>query len=200
MARSIASDHGEKRRSILKAAAAVFADNGYERASMNQVALRAGVSKALIYHYYASKEVLLYDILEQHLNSLLEVLLAVDRQAQQPEKNLQALVAALLQAYRGADDEHRLQLEGSGSLPANQQRALTDIQRRIVRCFSEEIVAIRPDIASTHPQRIFPITMSLFGQLNWFYQWHRPRRGISRENYAALATELFLGGLKQLAL
>ena len=48
----------EKRNSIIAAASSVFQEFGYERASMNEVARRAGGSKATLYNYFPSKEAL----------------------------------------------------------------------------------------------------------------------------------------------
>ncbi len=39
--------------------------------------------------------------------------------------------------------------------------------------------------------------MSIFGILNWFYMWHRPGRGISRDAYARLAGDFVIGGLRE---
>jgi AcrR family transcriptional regulator len=70
MPRGLARDHAAKRDALRRGAAAHFARNGYERASMASVAAACGVSKALIYHYYDSKEALLFDLLHEHLSSL----------------------------------------------------------------------------------------------------------------------------------
>ncbi|ANE77373.1 TetR/AcrR family transcriptional regulator [Dickeya solani] len=48
----------EKRQAIIDAAAQLFQETGYERASMNEVAKRAGGSKATLYNYFPSKEAL----------------------------------------------------------------------------------------------------------------------------------------------
>ena len=40
--------------------------------------------------------------------------------------------------------------------------------------------------------------MSVFGVLNWYYMWHRPGRGLSREDYADLVGEFVMGGLRAL--
>ena len=54
MVRTIAKDYDDKRRHILTVAAEVFAREGIARASMNEVARACGISKANIYHYYAT--------------------------------------------------------------------------------------------------------------------------------------------------
>jgi AcrR family transcriptional regulator len=194
VARPIAKDHREKRSAILKQAAIYFADHGYDRASVNGVASACGISKSLIYHYYDSKEQLLFDILHSHLTALYEGLIAL-QPAADPEVQLRQLVRKLLQMYRGADAEHRLQLQSTTALPKAQRHILADIQRSIVNEFSQAICAAAPEYLGQDSDHLRPLTMSLFGMVNWFYLWHQPGRGMSRESYADLATEILLGGL-----
>ena len=197
MARPIAKDHREKRSAILKQAAVYFADHGYDRASVNGVASACGISKSLIYHYYDSKEQLLFDILHSHLTALYEGLLSL-QPAADPEVQLRQLVRKLLQMYRGADAEHRLQLQSTTALPKAQRHILADIQRSIVNEFSQAICAAAPEYLGQASDHLRPLTMSLFGMVNWFYLWHQPSRGMSRKPYADLATEILLGGLTRL--
>ena len=197
MARPIAKDHREKRSAILKQAAVYFADHGYDRASVNGVAGACGISKSLIYHYYDSKEQLLFDILHSHLTALYEGLISLPPAAD-PEVQLRQLVRKLLQMYRGADAEHRLQLQSTTALPNAQRHILADIQRSIVNEFSQAICAAEPEYLGQASDHLRPLTMSLFGMVNWFYLWHQPGRGMSRESYADLATEILLGGLTRL--
>lgn len=199
MARTLAKDHTEKSRAILKTAAKVFADTGYDRAAMSQLALACGISKASIYHYYSSKETLLFDILKHHLTDLLDGINAVTLSGNNPKADFHKLVAGVLEAYRGADSEHRLQLEGMRFLPADRQQDLADIQRQIVKRFSSAIRQVAPTFFDQNPDKLRPVTMSLFGMLNWFYLWHQPGKGISREEYAVMATDLLLGGIDRLA-
>jgi len=46
----------ERRRQIIEAGAALFAEHSYEEISMRQIATAAGVSKPLLYHYFPSKK------------------------------------------------------------------------------------------------------------------------------------------------
>ncbi|MEU5218120.1 ScbR family autoregulator-binding transcription factor [Streptomyces sp. NPDC020807] len=51
------------RQAILEAAAAVFADRGYERATVGEILVRAGVTKGALYFHFASKEDLALGVL-----------------------------------------------------------------------------------------------------------------------------------------
>lgn len=200
MACTIAKDHDEKRQAILKTAARFFADTGYDRSAMSQLAIACGISKASIYHYYDSKEALLFGIIDNHLSELLARIEAADTLSSGADKNLRNLVTALLLTYRGADNEHRLQLEAMRFLPKQQQKKLTLVQQKIVSIFSDAILANDPKLFAENPDDLRPMTMSLFGMLNWFYLWHQPKKGMTREDYGALATDILIGGLAKRSL
>ena len=198
MVRSLAKDHDQKRASILKTAAGFFAARGYDRASMNDLAKACGVSKALIYHYHDSKEALLFDILHNHFNQIITAISGVD-QTLANDEILRQRIDALLTSYRGADDEHRLQLSAMDALPDEQRAKLTAMQRQIVKYFADDIIRINPSLGHDKDHLITPVTMSLFGMMNWFYMWYQPAKenegGITRRGYADLAADIFLGGI-----
>lgn len=197
MARSRASDYDDKRDAMLHRAAIVFSRDGYDRASMAGLAAECGVSKALLYHYYASKEALLFDIVRNHLEELIDAVDGADDRTLEPASRLRALVGALLSAYRDADAEHRVQIEGMRLLPEAEQEILKGLERRLVGIFADAIRALNPP-AFEGRQLIKPVTMALFGMLNWFYMWFREEGGITREGYADLATRLLVSGVREL--
>lgn len=189
MPRGIARNHDEKREMLRKGAAVYFARHGFDRASMNATAREIGISKALIYHYHDSKEALLFDILDTHLSELVAV---VEEAA---PKGLRALIAAVLDAYEDADAEHKLQLESLSALPPDMQAPLLAAQRYLVEAMSTAIEAIKPGLDADRQRAA---TMTVYGILNWFYMWHRPGKGLSRQAYAELAADFVAGGLERL--
>ena len=82
MARTQAADYEAQRRAILDHAAEAFADAGYAACTMADIARRSGASKARLYHYYESKEAILYDLLDRHTRELLDLSLAARERAQ----------------------------------------------------------------------------------------------------------------------
>lgn len=197
MPRARARDYDEKRAALLHRAASVFARDGYDRASMAGLAAECGVSKALLYHYHASKDSLLYDIIHDHLEGLIEAVEAADDEGLPPRRRLEALVAALLEAYRDADDEHRVQIEALRLLPEERQERLRALERRLVALFAEAVRDINPEAFRDRPL-IKPVTMSLFGMLNWFYMWFREEGPLGRDEYAGLATHILVAGVRSL--
>lgn len=164
---------------------------------MALIARHSGVSKALLYHYYPGKDALIFDIIHSHLAGLEQAVVAADTPDAAPEARLHALVAAVLETYRDADDAHRVQLNASAALSDAQRHEVTQIERRIVRRFAEVLSAVNPGLAAPGGA-LMPVTMSLFGILNWAYMWFRDGGALSREDYARLATTLVLNGVKGL--
>jgi hypothetical protein len=109
------------------------------------------------------------------------------------QRRLIAICTALLDAYRGADAEHQVQISSLKLLPRTQQDVLKELERRLVTIFSEAIAALLPSVAK-QPDTLKPLTMSLFGMLNWHYLWFREGKGMTRESYALMAANLILAG------
>lgn len=195
MARTRAADFEDKQRLILDGAARVFAEMGMDKASMALVAKRCNVSKALLYHYYASKDALIFDIIHSHLVDLETALAAADRPDFGPHDRLRLLVRQVLENYRDADDRHKVQLMATTALSPEQMQEIQAIERRIVRYFSAVIRQINPDLDRERPL-LMPVTMSLFGMMNWVYMWFREGGPVSRDDYADVATTLILEGVK----
>jgi TetR/AcrR family transcriptional regulator len=192
MARPRATDYDDKRRAILDRSAALFSEHGYDRASMSRIAEACGVSKATLYHYYTDKDELLFDVIRFHLEKLLKVVGEADKPDLPPKPRLRELVAALLEAYRDADAQHNVQISSMRFLSDARQVELKNMERALVRTFSDAVAAVAPQLDGTHLLK--PVTMSLFGMVNWHYLWFKTPGPVSRADYADLVTRLITDG------
>ena len=195
MARTIAKDHDEKRIKILKTAARVFAEEGFSRASMSQVARDCQISKANIYHYYDSKHALLFDILDSYLRELRDQMSALALDDLVPEERLRRVVTEILTLYEGMDDEHKIQTEGIQLLAPQQQMILRGYQRELVDQVSGILGEIAPESFADDKKKLRAATMSVFGMLNWFYMWNSRADRSARKAYANMVTDLTLNGI-----
>ncbi|MEC8579429.1 MAG: TetR/AcrR family transcriptional regulator [Pseudomonadota bacterium] len=199
MARTRAKDFEEKQHQLLLVAAHVFATDGMEKASMSGIAKLAGVSKSLLYHYYPSKSELIFSIIQAHLVELEAALAEADDPTLPPRDRLQKLVKATLDAYEGADDMHKVQLNAGEALDEDQLAQVTTMNRQIVKRIADVIAEIHPELAAPSGSLLMPVTMSLFGMMNWAYLWFREDGPMTREDYARMATTLILDGVKGVA-
>ncbi len=194
MARTTAKDYGEKRLLILKAAAKVFAREGIARSSMSEVAKTCGISKANIYHYYASKDALLFDILDSYMSSLSNHICNLPLHDLNARDKLKAITCEVLYAYDGMGHQHKIHTEGFPLLPKEQQKLLKKYQRNILENVSDVLREIVPTKIKYDRIVLRNITMSVFGMLNWYYIWNPNADRKAREEYASIITELTVSG------
>ncbi|WP_418593994.1 TetR/AcrR family transcriptional regulator [Ponticoccus sp. (in: a-proteobacteria)] len=195
MARTIAKDHDDKREAILKGAARLFADEGYGRASMAQVAQACGISKANIYHYYNSKEALLFDILDVHLSGLRDHIAGLEHASPDPETQLRTITREILVAYKGRDAEHGVQLNAIRALPDTQQALLKAYQRDLVAQVRNRLARLAPPALAADRSAMRALTMSYFAMVNWHFQWDGQADEAGRAGYAETICDLLLGGM-----
>ena len=198
MARTIAKDHDEKRINILTTSARIFADQGIARTSMSRIARECGISKASIYHYYDSKDALLFDILDTYLSSLRDRLRDLPLEALPPADRLRHFMSEVLLAYRGMDNVHKIQIDGVSSLNPERQEVLKGYQRDMVTQLSGIILEIAPAAFAGERRKLRAATMSVFGMLNWFYTWNGSADRTQRDEYVELAADITLRGVRGL--
>jgi AcrR family transcriptional regulator len=195
--RGRAVGYDDQREAILEHAAFLFARQGYASTSMNQVADACGLSKATLYHYYRDKYALLVSIAEGHVSRLEAVVRDVLARALEPEARLRTLIREVLVEYAHAQDAHRVLTEDVRFLEAPDQERVLGKERWLVRAFSEVVVAVRPDLKRASMGK--PLTMFLFGMINWMFTWVRADGALDYDALAPIVADLFVGGLATVA-
>lgn len=193
MARPRSNAFEDHRKDILDTAAALFARRGYLGTTMNEVAVACGVTKPTLYHYYRNKDDLLMSIADRHVSTLVNLVDAVERDHEPGAQRLHALLHRFLQEYASARDQHRVLTEDVKYLHPQDLTVVLDKERRVVAAFADAIAATRPDLPPD--QFVKPLTMLLFGMINWLFTWWRPGKGLGPEAIAMLIDQLFFGGL-----
>ncbi|MDO8773620.1 MAG: TetR/AcrR family transcriptional regulator [Burkholderiaceae bacterium] len=193
MARGRAPGYDSQREDILARAAELFATRGYPGTSMNEVAKACGVSKPALYHYVRDKSQLLAEIATGHvtrLQALVEEVTALDLP---PEACVRQLIERFVEEYAGARNAHRVLTEDVKFLdPVDQERVLS-VQRRVVTAFAQAVAQARPELVAASLNK--PLTMLLFGMMNWMFTWLQPEGKLSHSQMAPVVADLFLGGL-----
>ena len=194
MARTQAADYDAKRDAITSAAAKLFAEKGFASSSISELAERCKVSKSLIYHYYASKEAILYDVMTVHIDDLLQAVDAVGKPSQDPREAFHALTKTLLRHYVGAANQQKVLLYELSALPGDLQKDIVGKQRRIIERVEKILEAGQPALKND-PHTLRAKVMLYFGMLNWTHTWFKPKGAISRDALADMAAETILRSL-----
>lgn len=197
MARTRAPDHDSQREQILNLAAEKFAQTSYPTTSMTDLAAASGTSKARLYHYYAGKEAILFDLLDRYTKRLMLIIAKVEGASQR--RNLSEreafaeLVRTFLAEYETSHSRHVALLNDVKYLEDNQRQTILDRQRDIVAAFSRQLTRAYPEHISKANQ--MPVTMMVFGMINWTFTWLKPGGRLSYRDFAEYVINMIEQGL-----
>jgi AcrR family transcriptional regulator len=193
MGRGRSAGYDDQREMILERAAALFARRGYPGTSMNQVAEACGLSKATLYHYYKDKYALLVSIADSHVSRLQGIVQEALAENLGPEGQMRVLIRRLVDEYAHAQNAHRVLTEDVKFLEEEDRKRVLDKEREVVDGFAKVVAALRPDLKQAAMSK--PLTMLLFGMINWMFTWMKPEGRMDYDAMAPVVTDLFLGGL-----
>jgi AcrR family transcriptional regulator len=194
MARTQAADYDQRRAAIVEQAARLYARKGFLGASVADLADTLGASKSLIYHYYPSKEDILFEVMDAHLRALAEAADEVMARDLAPSDKLREIARAFMRLYVGAAARHKVLLNELDALPPARRAEIVARQRRLIEAVESLLVQIQPKLAAR--RRLGrPAAMLYFGMINWTHTWFHEDGGVSAGEIADLATDLALRGL-----
>jgi TetR/AcrR family transcriptional regulator, cholesterol catabolism regulator len=177
---------------VLLAAARVFADEGYDRASIRSVADHARLSVAGLYYYVRSKDELLYLIQYRVFDSLVERFKRESAALDDPEEKLHLLVRNHLERFVGNLAELVVCSRELGRLTGDLQARIEAKQRE----YFGLALGLFAGLKSRHGSVTDPRTAALcmFGSINWVHTWYRPRGGLAPAALARDFVHLVLRG------
>lgn len=185
------SRYDAKLTRILRAAAAVFAEKGYHRATIRDISAATGVSLSGLYYYVRSKDELLYLIQRQCFETILESLDSELCDVTDPERRLGLLIGNHLRFFASNMSEMKVLSHEADALSGDYAKEITDQKREYSATVSDLLGALAPQAHSVDLRRA---TFSLFGMMNWIYTWYRPDRDGPVNVLATEMTHLFLRG------
>jgi AcrR family transcriptional regulator len=183
----------DKRLHLLKAAARVFSEVGYDGASMRRIAAETELSLSGIYHYVAGKEELLYWIQYHTFDSLLGGLNSSLEGVVEPRERLAKAVRNHVRHFGENMHELKICARELETLEGEAYDAVHERRRAYFEAVHQLVKELQPEQGARLDSWI--ATANLFGMINWFYQWFDPGRSrVSLDDLAAEQTALFLDG------
>lgn len=104
-----AKKQASKRQQIIEAAARVIVQKGIEKTSLSDIAAEAGISKGSLYYYYASKDELIFDIAQAHINQISENLFSIIEESK-GNASFEDMLKILFERILAAETRGRLHL------------------------------------------------------------------------------------------
>ncbi len=191
MARPQAYDYDEKRSLIARKAAALFAKQGAASASLSKVAEASKMSKSLIYHYYGSKEELLFDVMHRHMIDLIAIIDEIEEKKLQGADAFKAFTRTLMDHYNGAANSQKVLLYELDNISAKERRKIIALQRELITYAENLLSKALPD-TSINKTELRARIMLFFGMLNWSHSWFKPDGEMTRDELADMASGICL--------
>jgi len=183
-------EYKTKRAELVRVAAAVFNELGYEATSIHDVAERFGRDRASVYYYVSGKEELLQAIVEQFLDlNVAEAKRIMELDLDAREK-LRLLIAQVIDSYVESYPSSYVYIQNDMSRVAlgDSPWALR-MQRQTKHLEQITMQLIQQGVDERVFRRDLPVVLlmnSLFGMLNWTHRWFRPQGKWKAEEIAAL--------------
>ena len=182
---------------ILDEAARFFAERGFPGASMSDLALECGISKALVYHYYTNKEEILFDMTERYMTRLVALCAEIESRRLAPREHLPELVRSFLSEYQSSQHKHVVLTHDFRFLEETRRKIIVKKQRAVVNSFRRAISAATDGRLST--AAALPAAMLVFGMINWTFTWLKPGGAMSYAEFAEWVIRILEGGIDNLA-
>lgn len=185
------------RQEILRTAARLFRERGYDATSMNDISTALKLSKGGLYHHFRSKDEILFHIMNHAMDLTEERVLNPIRGIADPEERLRALIRLHIElVLRARDREITVILHENHPLPAALRKKV-NIRKKGYIHYLEQLIMEVQGARNSHNVTHRAAAFALLGMINWIYQWYRPEGGLKEEDLIRQYTEIFFAGAFQ---
>ena len=186
----------DSRQEILRTAARLFQQRGYDATSMNDVAAALKLSKGGLYHHFQSKDEILFEIMNHAMEITQERVLNPVRGIADPEERLRALIRLHIEVVLSPRDrEITVMLHENHPLPPSLRKRINSRKKDYIH-FLENLMA---EVQQSHNAKgqvsARAAAFALLGMINWIYQWYKPEGELQAKNLVPQFTDLILGGI-----
>lgn len=183
---------------VLEIATRLIAKNGFDAASVRMIARESNLSQAGLYHYFTSKEELLYLIQKHTFTSLRNSVAARLNPSASPGARLEAVIRGHLEFFVTHMDALRVCAFEYNKLTGEHFDEVGLIREdyfRIVHEIVADVLSGNESAASARPLNSKRATLYIFGSLNWIHMWFDSERPVDLDTMANELIGMALGGL-----
>jgi AcrR family transcriptional regulator len=190
----------DSRQEILRTAARLFQQRGYDATSMNDVAAALKLSKGGLYHHFQSKDEILYEIMNHAMEITQERVLAPVRSITDPEERLRALIRLHIEVVLSPRDrEITVMLHENHPLPPALRKRINTRKKEYIHFVESLIAEVQTKAQRSRSAKcaVSPraAAFALLGMINWIYQWYKPEGDLQTNNLVPQFTDLVFGGI-----
>src|SRR3981081_3014457 len=177
MARTRSENYDGIYLGILTNAAALFSAQGYMRSSIADLAEACKLSRGALYHYFDSKEAILFAILAAHIREMIQHVETAVAAGGRTLSQFQNVIRAIVAVKAKSPHEQRVLIHDLSFLNEDEQQAIKDLERQLVDIVTDLLVRLDAEGRIVRrTKRIY--TMILFWITNYTYTWESPPTGM----------------------
>lgn len=191
MSRVRADDYDLKMKQIMDAAAALFAKTGYPGVKMEQIAKNCKASKSMLYHYFPTKDEILFAILKDHLDSVISAIMSIETSGSDPQARFLAMVQTFTQKSAQTRRRHVVAMNDVKFLPKAMLDPIQKLETKVLDLVTDYLRAVNPALDDSLYK---PYGMLLIGMMNWTDTWYKPTGAIKPQELVERISRLFLRG------
>ena len=177
---------------ILHESSVIFAEKGYDGATVRDISAATGVSLSGLYYYFKSKEDLLFLIQRHCFDTLLERVTEDLEGVEAPMHRLEVIVRNHLGFFADNMSEMKVLSHEAEALTGEYRRQIAARKREYVGAVQRCVDQVAPDWDPTDRRLA---TFALFGMMNWIYTWYRPEKDVSVDRLTSTVLQIFLEGI-----
>ena len=184
----------EKIREIQSVVAPLFAYKGYHSTSMREIARELGMNQSSLYHYFRSKEEILFELMNDAVDNALTILKEICAGDLLPRDKLTNMLHFYTRYYAGAPERLILLVNEQGSLNSEHRRILVDKQRHYVHLFKEAFEKLDEHQLTKE----IPPSLAIFaflGMVHYTIKWYDKKGRVGLEELANSFVEIFTKGI-----
>jgi len=188
----------DSRQEILRTAARLFQQRGYDATSMNDVAAALKLSKGGLYHHFQSKDEILYEIMNHAMEITQERVLNPVRSIADPEERLRALIRLHIEVVLSPRDrEITVMLHENHPLPPALRKRINIRKKDYIHFLESLMTEVQEKAKNQTRGKVSPraAAFALLGMINWIYQWYKPEGELQAQNLIPQFTDLIFGGI-----
>ena len=178
---------------VLVHASRIFCEKGYEGASMRDLSRATGMSLAGLYHYFESKEELLYLIQKHTFTTIIETLRQKLASSTDPEERLRIFIHSHLDYSLANKQAMKVLVHEDETLKNGRGAEIAAIKREYYHICLDLLEDLGRAKGLEFSGRL--AVLSLFGMINWIFSWHNPRVDGNAGVLAQQMGDIFLRGV-----
>jgi AcrR family transcriptional regulator len=178
---------------ILDHATEVFCEKGYAGASMRDLSRATGMSLAGMYHYFGSKDRLLYLIQKHTFSTILSRLHDRLAQSPDPQQGIRSFIDNHLEYFLEHQQAMKVLSHEDDVLDGEYGREIARIKREYYQTCRELLDRYKKEKGLEFDSRT--AVLSLFGMMNWIYTWYNPRLDGKADRLAQEMSNIFFKGI-----